>query len=97
VRATGKVKFLGLLIKMTANRNSFHVMRKENSDIVTRAGAARGSTILMNDWSLEHPSIIADSSNSLGIVSKYRWANHVLSGMGKVAPINTKQVNVFIK
>ena len=48
--AAGTGRALADAVSVIANRNSFHTKMNASSPAVTRPGAARGRTILRNDW-----------------------------------------------
>jgi len=55
-----------LKVKNKANNNSFQENMKQNTATVAKEGAASGRTTLRRTPNTEQPSIIADSSTSLG-------------------------------
>src|SRR5204862_74572 len=76
---SGSVNFLSVWRMTLAMMNSFNVPTKENSAITARTGAASGSTTPQNTCAGVAPSTRADSSSSLGIVSKKPFMNHVFT------------------
>ena len=57
-------------MNVAARMNSFHAVMNENSAVTATAGLASGRTMRKKIVACEAPSISADSSSSLGMVSK---------------------------
>jgi hypothetical protein len=72
-------------MKVAARMNSFHPVMNENRAVTATAGRARGKTMRRNTWAALAPSMRADSSSSLGIVSKYPLSIQTQNGMEIVA------------
>jgi hypothetical protein len=64
-------------VKTKANKYSFHAKMVVNITTATRPGDDKGSTIRQKTWSLEHPSTIAASSNTIGTSSINVFIIHV--------------------
>ncbi|MBA7630117.1 hypothetical protein ES703_37627 [subsurface metagenome] len=74
------VFFMLSLIITSANIYSPHAVIKESAPIIIMPGEASGKTILIKAVIPLAPSICADSSNSLGIVSKNDTRSQVQKG-----------------
>ena len=68
---TGKVLMLSEFVTINGHIKLFHVVTKVNNASVATVGRASGSAILKNVCKILHPSILADSSKSLGRPRKY--------------------------
>src|SRR5713101_8724251 len=60
--------------------NSVQPAMKPKKPVTARAGKAKGSTICTNTWLGEAPSMIAASSNSLGMVSRKPFRFQIENG-----------------
>ena len=67
INATGIVLAPESLINVTANKYSFHPVRKLKIAVVARPGPIKGKISNTNTLNVLHPSIIPDSSISYGI------------------------------
>ena len=79
-RATESGRRSSPLVKTSANRNSFQARMKEYIATATKAGRAIGSTISQRSCGTEHPSTIAASSISIGILSKKPLSSQIATG-----------------
>src|SRR5690242_9555833 len=64
--ATGTVRFSGVSVNVSANRNSFHAATNASSPVLTSAGAITGANTREAMIHGEAPSMIAASSISRG-------------------------------
>src|SRR3989337_693142 len=67
---TGSVKLRSWDMNVNARSHSFHAERNENRAVTASAGSDSGRMTRRNADPREHPSTLAASSRSLGIVSK---------------------------
>jgi hypothetical protein len=67
---TGNVSRSGLLVTMKGHRKLFHAPMNTKMETAIRIGRDSGITMVKNTRSPPAPSILAASSNSLGMVSK---------------------------
>ena len=67
---TGRVVAVSSFMKVAARMNSFQAVMKENSPVTALAGLASGRMMVQKMRMRLAPSMMADSSSSLGIVSK---------------------------
>ena len=65
-------------VKMRANRNSSHAERNASMPVATSPGAESGSNTRKSACTLVHPSILAASSSSAGIVRKKPHMNEAV-------------------
>src|SRR5699024_1378089 len=78
---TANVYFSGLLNKILGNIKSMNGPIKLNSATTANIGLAKGNIIVKNILICPAPSILADSSNSFGIVSKYPFTKNAFIGI----------------
>ena len=83
VKAKGAV-LATILVKISANKNSFQAKIKQSIAVAAMPGLANGKIIFQSACIREHPSIIADSSNSSGISIKKARIIHIARGRLKV-------------
>src|SRR5690554_1750303 len=89
-RPNVRVKFFELFKKMNAYKNSFHANRSVKIATDVMPGPEIGRITRRNAESVEQPSIIAASSSSLGIVSKYPFSIQVAVGSPKAKYVMIK-------
>ena len=70
-KPTGKVLMLSVLVTIKGHMKLFQQDTNVNIESVTTAGNAKGIATLKNVCKVLHPSILADSSKSLGKPKKY--------------------------
>src|SRR5205823_13132590 len=75
---TGAVYMSSLSMKVAARMNSFHAVMKEKSAVMATAGLASGSTMRQKMVPADAPSMMAASSSSRGMVSKYPFSIQTL-------------------
>jgi hypothetical protein len=68
-------------MKVAAWMNSFQLVMKEKSAVTATAGLASGRMMRKKITACEAPSISADSSSSLGMVSKYPFIIQTQNGI----------------
>lgn len=78
---TGTVRALFVRVNVKANRNSFHAEINASKPVVTIDGIMIGIKTLKRIESFPAPSIIAASSNSVGIVFKKLVNTHTVNGI----------------
>ncbi len=80
VRATasGTVYFAEEIRKINGRKNAFHVQMKKNTKSTESTGILSGTTMLNNNRTLLHPSIVAASINS--------WVNVPKTEVNKYVP-----------
>src|SRR5699024_6379926 len=70
VNPTGSVRADSDVVSIEANTNSFHEIIKAYIPVAAKPGAAKGRVTLNKAPKWEHPSTIAASSNSFGMLIK---------------------------
>ena len=93
---TGSVLDL-LILKITANKNSFQAPTNAKIADAMIPGLVSGKMISKNRFVNPHPSNIADSSNSSGSCSKNPIISHITSGRLKLVFIMINAVFVSIR
>jgi hypothetical protein len=96
VIATGSVSVC-ILVRIIANKNSFHEKIIQKIDVAMIPGRDRGKTILKIAPKYEQPSIKAASSISVGIASKKFFKIKIESGKLNVKYAIIKPIRVFTK
>lgn len=84
------VLIVTLLVMTRANTYSVHPSMNVKVAVADKPGAATGKITLNRAPILEQPSIMADSSNSCGILLKYPVSIHVEKGKANAVYVKIK-------
>ncbi|GAH71003.1 unnamed protein product [marine sediment metagenome] len=81
---TVSIRRLAEEVKTSANKNWFHAVKKVNKAAAITPGKDTGKMILKKAPTLEHPSMSAASSNSIGMLAKKPLSMSAQNGKVKV-------------
>jgi hypothetical protein len=89
--------FAELCKKYNGRINSLQKSKKLRIAVVTQAGVSNGKITLKKSVNRLHPSIIADSSSSLGIVSTNAYVRDTAKGIFVAAYSRTVPTTVLVR